>query len=41
MIVRVGRAVDEIPRLAQELGVSAVFANRDYEPQAQAARRPR
>jgi deoxyribodipyrimidine photo-lyase len=34
MIVRVGRAVDEIPRLAQELGVSAVFANRDYEPQA-------
>ena len=34
MIVRVGRAVDEIPRLAQELGVSAVFTNRDYEPQA-------
>jgi deoxyribodipyrimidine photo-lyase len=31
-----GRAVDEIPRLAAELGVDAVFANRDYEPQAMA-----
>jgi deoxyribodipyrimidine photo-lyase len=29
-----GRAVDEIPRLAAQLGVDAVFANRDYEPQA-------
>jgi deoxyribodipyrimidine photo-lyase len=34
LIVRHSRAVDEIPRLAGELGVSAVFANRDYEPQA-------
>jgi deoxyribodipyrimidine photo-lyase len=29
-----GRARDEIPRLAQALGVAAVYANRDYEPQA-------
>ena len=29
-----GRAREEIPRLARELGVVAVFANRDYEPQA-------
>jgi len=29
-----GAAVDEIPRLATELGVAAVFANRDYEPDA-------
>jgi deoxyribodipyrimidine photo-lyase len=29
-----GRAAEEIPRLASELGVAAVFANRDYEPQA-------
>ena len=29
-----GRAVDEIPRLALSLGVEAVFANRDYEPEA-------
>ncbi|MBY0265708.1 MAG: DNA photolyase family protein [Burkholderiales bacterium] len=29
-----GVAKDEIPRLAQQLGVQAVFANRDYEPQA-------
>jgi deoxyribodipyrimidine photo-lyase len=29
-----GRAGDEIPRLAEELGAEAVFANRDYEPQA-------
>jgi deoxyribodipyrimidine photo-lyase len=34
LIVLHGRAVDEIPRLARELGVQAVFANRDYEPQA-------
>jgi len=34
MIVRHGRASDEIPRLALELGVNAVFANRDYEPAA-------
>ena len=25
---------DDIPRLARELGVQAVFANHDYEPQA-------
>ena len=29
-----GRAVEEIPRLARELGVGAVFTNRDYEPAA-------
>jgi deoxyribodipyrimidine photo-lyase len=34
LIVRHGLASDEIPRLARELGVSAVFANRDYEPAA-------
>jgi deoxyribodipyrimidine photo-lyase len=34
LIVRHGWAEDEIPRLARELGVSAVFANRDYEPAA-------
>lgn len=36
LIVRHGRAVHEVPRLAQELGVAAVFANRDYEPDAKA-----
>ncbi|WP_291997438.1 deoxyribodipyrimidine photo-lyase [Candidatus Accumulibacter sp. ACC012] len=34
LLVRHGWAVEEIPRLAGELGVAAVFANRDYEPQA-------
>ncbi|MFX6118711.1 deoxyribodipyrimidine photo-lyase, partial [Acinetobacter baumannii] len=34
LIVRHGRAVDEIPRLAAELGVQAVFCNHDDEPQA-------
>ena len=34
LIVRRGRAVDEIPRLAAEIGADAVFANRDYEPAA-------
>jgi deoxyribodipyrimidine photo-lyase len=29
-----GCAREEIPRLARSLGVSAVYANRDYEPQA-------
>ena len=29
-----GRARDAIPRLARSLGVVAVYANRDYEPQA-------
>jgi deoxyribodipyrimidine photo-lyase len=29
-----GRARDEVPRLARRLGVTAVLANRDYEPQA-------
>ena len=32
LIVRHGRAVEEIPRLAAELRVAAVFANRDHEP---------
>lgn len=34
LIVRSGLATEEIPRLASTLGVAAVFANRDYEPQA-------
>jgi deoxyribodipyrimidine photo-lyase len=34
LIVRQGRACELIPQLARELNVSAVFANRDYEPQA-------
>ena len=34
LIVRNARAVEVIPRLAVELGVDAVFANRDYEPAA-------
>ncbi len=34
LIVRHGKASEEIPRLAGELGVTAVFANRDYEPAA-------
>ncbi|THF63846.1 deoxyribodipyrimidine photo-lyase [Pseudothauera nasutitermitis] len=34
LIVRHGRADEEIPRLAAALGVEAVFANRDYEPDA-------
>ena len=29
-----GAAREEIPRLARELGAAAVYANRDYEPQA-------
>ena len=32
LILRHGRSVEEIPRLALSLGVQAVFANRDYEP---------
>jgi len=34
LIVRHGRAADEIPALARQLGVGAVYANRDYEPAA-------
>jgi deoxyribodipyrimidine photo-lyase len=34
LIVRHGRAQEEIPALASELGVGAVYANRDYEPSA-------
>lgn len=34
LIVRHGRAQEIIPALAKELGASAVFANRDYEPAA-------
>ncbi len=34
LIVRHGFAVEEIPRLAAELGVAAVYAARDYEPAA-------
>lgn len=32
LIVRRGQAIDEIPKLASDLRVTAVFANRDYEP---------
>jgi deoxyribodipyrimidine photo-lyase len=34
LTVRHGRARAEVPELAQELGVQAVFANHDYEPAA-------
>ncbi|MEY3201693.1 MAG: hypothetical protein RIR70_1243 [Pseudomonadota bacterium] len=34
LIVRHGRAREVIPALAQTLGVSAVYANHDYEPDA-------
>jgi len=34
LIVRHARASEEIPALAVELGVEAVFSNRDYEPLA-------
>lgn len=34
LLVRHGWAAKEIPDLARELGVGAVFANRDYEPRA-------
>ncbi len=34
LIVRHGKAVELIPALAQELGVTAVYANHDYEPLA-------
>lgn len=36
LIVRHGRADEVIPRLAGELGVASVYANRDYEPAAKA-----
>ena len=36
LIVRHGRADEELPRLAGELRVQAVYANRDDEPRAQA-----
>ncbi|MEW6695017.1 Deoxyribodipyrimidine photo-lyase [Tepidimonas thermarum] len=36
LIVRHGTAVEEIPRLAAQLGVQAVFANHDDEPYARA-----
>jgi deoxyribodipyrimidine photo-lyase len=34
LIVLHGKAIDEIPALAQRLKVNAVFTNRDYEPAA-------
>jgi len=34
VVIRHGSPLDCIPRLAQELGVDAVFVNRDYEPAA-------
>jgi deoxyribodipyrimidine photo-lyase len=36
LIVRHGHPVHDIPALARECGVDAVFANRDYEPAAKA-----
>jgi deoxyribodipyrimidine photo-lyase len=36
LLVRHGSASSEIPALARALNVEAVFANRDYEPQAKA-----
>jgi deoxyribodipyrimidine photo-lyase len=36
LVVRHGRARDEIPRLAAQLKVDAVYANHDYEPAAMA-----
>src|SRR5690606_13414972 len=34
LIVRHGKASSEIPKLAEQLKVNAVFTNRDYEPSA-------
>ena len=34
LVIRNGKSVEVIPRLAKELGVEAVFANRRYEPYA-------
>jgi deoxyribodipyrimidine photo-lyase len=34
LVVRHARAVEEIPKLAEQLGVDAVYANHDYEPAA-------
>ena len=34
LIVLLGRATEEIPKLAKNLAVQAVFSHRDYEPQA-------
>lgn len=34
LLVKIGSAQEEIPRLAQELGVDTVWTNHDYEPQA-------
>jgi deoxyribodipyrimidine photo-lyase len=34
LIVRHAIAIDELPRLARDLAVQAVFANHDYEPQS-------
>lgn len=34
LIIRHAVASDEIPRLAEQLGIEAVFANHDYEPKA-------
>jgi deoxyribodipyrimidine photo-lyase len=36
LLVKHGRAADIVPALAIELGVEAVYANRDYEPAAHA-----
>lgn len=34
ILIRYGNPVDEIPKLARELAVNCVYANRDYEPYA-------
>ncbi len=36
LIVRHGRAIEELPRLAAQLNVMTVYANRDYAPAARA-----
>jgi deoxyribodipyrimidine photo-lyase len=36
LIVKHGKAVDVVPMLATELGIEAVYVNRDYEPGANA-----
>ncbi|MEN9383182.1 MAG: hypothetical protein RL323_325, partial [Pseudomonadota bacterium] len=35
LLVRHGKATHEVPQLAEQLGVQAVFTNHDYEPTAQ------
>jgi deoxyribodipyrimidine photo-lyase len=34
ILIRYGNPIEEVPKLARELGVETVYANRDYEPYA-------